>query len=143
MSSTIRQKSQGNYEHSGVMPGVKGVKLTSCNRRVWESRRYVVQEDYILVAVKTIMPCDTKKAKRYKPFLRLKHTHHGKRHDKRITRSITTKSTQTTITSMQQRKYQGSRHPVLTITLQGSRNQRMTYVPITIWEDGPYVSFTI
>ncbi len=43
-----------------------------------------------------------------------------------------------------QRKYQGSRrHPILTITLQGSRNRIMTYVPITIWEDGPYVSFTI
>jgi hypothetical protein len=104
----------------------------------------MIQEDYILVAVKTITPCNTKRAKRYKPFLRLKHTHHGKRHDKRITRSINMKRTQTTIASIHQRKYQGSRHPIPTVTLQGSRNRMMTYVRITIREDhdGPYVSFT-
>ncbi len=146
MSSTICQNSQGNYKHSGVKIRVKGVELISGDRGVWGSWRKVIQEDYILVAVKTIMPCDTKRAKRYKPFLQLKHTHHGKRHDKRITRSIIMTCTQTTITSMHQRKYQGTRHPILTITLlQGSRNRRMTYyVPITIWgEVPPYVSFTV
>jgi hypothetical protein len=92
MSSTICQKLQGNYEHSGV----KGVKSTTGNQGAWGSRRKVIQGDYILlVAVKTNMPCDTKRAKRYKPFvIRLKHAHHhGKSHDKRITRSITTKHT--------------------------------------------------
>ena len=41
--------------------------------------------------MKTIMPCDTKRAKRYKPSLTLKHRYHGKRHDKGITRTIMTK----------------------------------------------------
>ncbi len=41
-------------------------------------------------------------------------------------------------------QYQGSWHPILTITaLQGSRSQRVTYVPITVWGEGPYVSFTV
>jgi hypothetical protein len=52
----------------------------------------MIQGDYILVAGKTIMPCDTKRAKRYKPSLTLKHRHHGKRHDKEITWIIMTES---------------------------------------------------
>ncbi len=55
----------------------------------------MIQGDYILVAVKTIMPCDTKRAKRYKPFLTLKHRHHGKGHDEEITRIIMMKRIQT------------------------------------------------
>ena len=45
----------------------------------------MILEDYILVAVETIMPCDTKRAKRYKPFLMLKHTSREKTRQKNNT----------------------------------------------------------
>ncbi len=54
----------------------------------------MIQGDYILVAVKTIMPCDTKRAKGYKQFLTLKYLQHEKGHDEQITRIITTKRIQ-------------------------------------------------
>ncbi len=38
MSSTVRQKSQGNYKPSGVKAGIKGVELISGDRGVWGSR---------------------------------------------------------------------------------------------------------
>jgi hypothetical protein len=111
----------------------------------------MIQGDYILVAMKTIMPCDTKRAKRYKPFLTLKYPHHEKGHDKQITRIITTKRIQMihqentqfvttnankiitiTTTSIHRIKYLCRKQSILTTTHQGSRNLRVTYAPFTI-----------
>jgi hypothetical protein len=104
-----------------------------------------------LVAVKTIMPCDTKRAKGYKPFLTLKDLQHEKGHDEQITRIITMKRTQVihqiniqfvttnankiitiTTTPMHRIKYLCRKQPILTTTHQGSRNRKVTYAPFTI-----------
>ena len=111
----------------------------------------MIQGDHISVAVKTIMPCDTKRAKRYKPSLTLKHLHHEKGHDKETTRIITTKRTQMihqenaqfvmtnankiitiTTTPMHRIKYLCRKQSILTTTHQGSRNRKVTYAPFTI-----------
>jgi hypothetical protein len=77
MSSTIRQKSQGNYERSsgGVKFGVKGVELWIRLSRSIEIEAINDSGRVHIGRSQNNMLCDTKRAKRYKPSFISSNTH--------------------------------------------------------------------